>query len=79
MSSTSGDSDSGKGKRPVNRGKGQGGQKARYATQMTPAAPAAQYPQTLYSETVRCGRAPVVLVLWKASVTSNEDICGDRV
>ena len=54
MSSTSGDSDSGKGKRPVKRGKGQGGQKARgkgqggqkarYATQMTPAAQAAQYP-----------------------------------
>ena len=44
MSSTSGDSDSGKGKRPVKRGKGQGGQKARYATQMTLAAGAAQYP-----------------------------------
>ena len=44
MSSTSGDSDSGKGKRPVKRGKGQGGQKARYATQMTPAARAAQCP-----------------------------------
>ena len=38
MSSTSGDSDSGNGKRPVNRGKGQGGQKARYATQISPAA-----------------------------------------
>ena len=44
MLSTAGDSDSGKGKRPVKRGKGQGGQKARYATQMTPAARAAQYP-----------------------------------
>ena len=34
----------GKGKRPVKRGKGQDGQKARYATQMTLAARAAQYP-----------------------------------
>ena len=38
MSSTSGDSDSGNGKRPVKRGKGQGGQKARYATQISPAS-----------------------------------------
>ena len=44
MVSTFGDGDCGKGKRPVKRDKGQGGQKARYATQMTPAARAAQYP-----------------------------------
>ena len=30
--------DSGNGKRPVKRGKGQGGQKALYATQISPAA-----------------------------------------
>ena len=35
MSPTPGDSDSGNGKRPVKRGKGQGGQKARYATQIS--------------------------------------------
>ena len=70
MASTSGDSDSGNDKRPVKRGKGQGGQKARYATQISPVT----VPQrTLYGETDGCGRAAVVHVLWKASVTSNED------
>ena len=44
MSSNSGDSDSANGKRPVKRRKVQGGQKARYATQISPAAPAVQYP-----------------------------------
>ena len=46
MSSTSGDSDSGKDKRPVKRGKGRGGQKARHATQISPAARVAQYPDS---------------------------------
>ena len=49
MSSTSGDRNSGKGKRPVKFGKGQGGQKARYATQMTPAARAPQYPDERFT------------------------------
>ena len=45
LSSTFGDSDSGNGKRPVKCAKGQGGQKARYATQISLASRAAQYPK----------------------------------
>ena len=72
MSSTSGDSDSGNGKRPVKCGKGQRGPKARYATQISPAAHVhIVRDMESASSTVLCIKSskmhswPTMMVAWK--------------